>query len=89
MVSASTQNRAAGKDFETQSSRLFVSLESRIDGALKFAQKIKTKEHGQQSRLCGKEGTQAEMVCSQFVFELIDPALDHRPTIVIAPDFQH
>jgi hypothetical protein len=44
MVSASTQNRAAGKDFETQSSRLFVSLESRIDGALKFAQKIKTSQ---------------------------------------------
>jgi hypothetical protein len=80
MVSASTQNRTAGKDFETQSSRLFVSLESRIDGALKFAQKIKTKEHGQQSRLCGKEGTQAEMVAaSSFLSSSIRHSTTARP----------
>jgi len=36
MVSASTQDRTAGKDSETQSGRLFVALERWVGGALKF-----------------------------------------------------
>ena len=36
MVSASTQDRTAGKDFETQSGWLFVALERWVGGALKF-----------------------------------------------------
>jgi len=37
MMSASAEDRAAGKDLETQGGWLFVALERWVDGALKFA----------------------------------------------------
>jgi len=51
MVSASTQDRTAGKDFETQSGWLFVALERWVDGALELTQEIETKDHSQEGRL--------------------------------------
>jgi hypothetical protein len=89
MVPTSAQDRAAGKDLETEGSRLFVSLECRIDGTLKFAQEVETKEHGQESRLSSEERTQAETVGGQLVLELVDATLERSSAIVIAPDFEH
>ena len=87
-MAASTEDGAAGKNFETQRGWLFVRLERRIDGALELAQKIETKEHGQEGRLSGKERTQAEVISSQFVLEFVNAALNGSSTVVIAPDFQ-
>jgi hypothetical protein len=44
VVSASTQDGAAGKDLEAQRCWLFVSLERWIDGTLELAQEIETTE---------------------------------------------
>jgi hypothetical protein len=45
MVSTAAQDRATGKDLETQCGWLFVGLERRIDGTLEFTQEIEAKEH--------------------------------------------
>jgi hypothetical protein len=45
VVSASTEDSLAGKNFEMQRGGLLVSLERWIDGALELAQEIETKEH--------------------------------------------
>jgi hypothetical protein len=37
MVPSSAEDRAAGKDLETQGGWLFVALECWVDGTLKFA----------------------------------------------------
>src|SRR3974377_73141 len=87
MVSTAPQDGPAGKDLETQSSGLFVALERRIKGTLKFAQEVKAKKHGQKNRLGGKEGTQAEAVGGQLIFELVNAALHRGPGVVIAPNF--
>ena len=83
MVPAAAQDGPAGKDLETQSSGLFVALERRIQSTLKFAQKVKAKKHGQKNRLGGKEGTQAEAVSRQLIFELVNAALHRGSGIVI------
>ena len=88
MVSASTKDCAAGENLETQCRRLFVSLKRRINSALKLAEEIEPKEHRQESRLGCKEGSQAEVVGRQFVFEFVNAALYGRSTVVVAPDFQ-
>jgi hypothetical protein len=49
MMSASTEDCPASKELETQSGWLFVALERQIDGALKFAQEIESKQYGQES----------------------------------------
>ena len=67
---------------------LFVSLERWIDGALELAQRIKTKEHSQESRLGGNKGSQAEVIGGQFVLEFVNASLHSSSAIVIAPDFQ-
>ena len=67
-MSASTEDCAAGENLETQGSGLFVSLKGRINGTLKFAEEIESKEHRQESRLGSKERSQAEVVGRQFVF---------------------
>ena len=89
MVPTSAQDGAAGKDLETEGSWLFVSLECWIDGTLKLAQEIETKEHGQESRLSSKERTQAETVGGQLVLELVNATLDRSSAVIIAPDFEH
>ena len=48
VVSATTEDGAAGEDLETQGGGLFVSLERWIDGPLELAQEIETKEHSQE-----------------------------------------
>jgi hypothetical protein len=45
-MSASTQDCPAGKELETQSGWPFVTLECWIDGTLKFAQEIESKQYG-------------------------------------------
>jgi len=49
IVTAAAQDGAAGEDRETEGGRLFVALDCRIKGRLKFAQEIEAKEHGQES----------------------------------------
>jgi hypothetical protein len=61
-MTAATQDGAASEYRETERGRLFVTLDCRLKGTLKFAQQIEAKEHGQESRLGGKEGTQAEVI---------------------------
>ena len=50
-MTAAAQDGAAGEDRETERGRLFVALDCRIKGTLKFAQQLeaKAKEHGQES----------------------------------------
>ena len=86
-MSASTQDCAAGENLETQCRRLFVSLKRRINSALKLAEEIEPKEHRQESRLGCKEGSQAEVVSRQFIFEFVNAALHSRSTVIITPDF--
>jgi hypothetical protein len=89
VVPASTEDGAACKNFESQRGWSFVSFKPRIDGTLELAQEIETKQHSQESRLCGKEGTQAEVICGQLVLEFVNATLHSSSAIVIAPDFQH
>jgi hypothetical protein len=54
---------------------------------LKLAEEIEPKEHRQESRLGCKEGSQAEVVSRQFIFEFVNAALHRRSTFIITPDF--
>jgi hypothetical protein len=45
MMSASTRDCPASKELEKQSGWLFVTLEGWIDGTLKFAQEIESKQY--------------------------------------------
>ena len=87
-MSPAAQDGTTGKELEAQGSGLFVALECRVKGALKFTQQIETEEHRQESRLGGEERTQAEVISSQFILELVNAALHGGAAIVIAPDFQ-
>jgi hypothetical protein len=49
MVCTSAQDRTASKELETQSCWLFVSFKCGVNGALKFAQEIESKQHSQES----------------------------------------
>ena len=66
---------------------MFVSLERGIDGALELAQRLKTKEHSQESRLGGEKRSQAEVIGSQLILEFVKAALHSTSAVIIAPDF--
>ena len=70
-MSTSTENGAAGENLETQGRRLFVGLERRIYSTLEFPQEMEPKEHSQESRLCRKERSQAEVIGPPAIVERI------------------
>ena len=70
VVTASTKDRAAGKDLEAERCWLSVSLQCRIDGTLELAQEVETKEHRQESRLGGEKRPQAEVIGPQLVSQV-------------------
>jgi len=48
-MTAAAQDGAASEYRETERGGLFVALDCRVKGTLKFAQQIEAKEHGQES----------------------------------------
>jgi hypothetical protein len=48
-MTAAAQDGTASEYRETECGRLFVALDCRVKGTLKFAQQIEAKEHGQES----------------------------------------
>jgi hypothetical protein len=51
-------------------------------------ERLKLKSTAKESRLCRKEGAQAEMVSNQLVLEFVNTALYGSSAVIVAPDFQ-